>query len=111
MKSLDDRLADIHEMFLAVFKKLPFRFFASQIGASRQLQRIHAEGFLHACRIVHFPLRMNPFVQKEVGDVTQQQRARILRLAQTGEDIIGGMMPEFPETFGQRTDVYQVIRL
>ena len=54
---------------------------------------------------------MNPFIQKKIGNITQQQRTGIVRQLQPCQDIVGRMMAVVLETFSQRADVYQIIRL
>ena len=98
-------------MQAAIGKELPFLRRLAQVLTGGQLQRIGAEGFLHARQVVGFVLRMNPFVQKEIGDVTQQQRTRIVRRLEAGQDVVGRMVPVVLEAFGQRTDVDQIVGL
>ena len=54
---------------------------------------------------------MNPFVEEEVGQVSQQKRSRVLGGLKPPQDVIGRMMSVFRKTFGQSADVYQVVRL
>ena len=108
-KGILHRPTDIVEMQAAVGKELPFLRRITQLRTSRQLQRIGAESLLHACQIIGLVLGMNPFVQEKVSNVTQQQRPRIVRWLKAGQDVIGGMMAILLETFGQRTDIDQVV--
>ena len=52
---------------------------------------------------------MDPFVKKKVGYVTEQQCLRVLLWTQTGKEVVGRMMTILPETFGQGTDVDEIV--
>ena len=98
-------------MALAVGKELALLLAVEQVGTGREFDGIGAEGLLHAGQIVGSLLGMNPFVQKEVGNVTQQQGAGVLGQLQAGQQVIGRMMAVLLETLRQRTDVYQIVGL
>ena len=66
------RPVDIIEMALAIGKEFSFLLPVAQVGTCCQLDGIRTEGLLHACQIIGCLLGMNPFVQKEVGNITQQ---------------------------------------
>ena len=66
------RPADIVEMALAIGKEFGFLLPVAQVGTCCQLNGIRTEGLLHACQIIGCLLSMNPLVQKEVGNITQQ---------------------------------------
>ena len=98
-------------MPFAVSKKFTFLFVVAQIGTGSQFNGIRTECFFHTRQIVRFSLCMNPFIQKEIGYITQQKRTGIIGRLQSCQQVICRMMPILPETFCQRTDVEQIIRL
>ena len=111
MKGIIDRFTNMIEVQFAVLKELAFFLFVTQIGTGSQLNRITPEGFLHTGTIIYvFTLCMNPFIQKKIGDISQQQRAGIFNGLKTGQEIIGRMMPVVTETLRQGADVKQIIR-
>ena len=72
MKSIIHRFADMLEMQFAIIKELTFLLSVPQIGASRQFDGIAAESLLHTSPIINILVRrMNPFIQKEIGNISQ----------------------------------------
>ena len=67
-----ERFADMLEMQFAIIKELTFLLSVPQIGASRQFDGIAAESLLHTSPIINILVRrMNPFIQKEIGNISQ----------------------------------------
>ena len=111
VEGLRHRLAEVLEVQPAIGKELAFLFQVAQVGTGGQLDGIGTESLLHAGQVIRLGLRMNPLVQEQVDNVSQQQRTGIAHGLQTHENVVEGMMPVFLKAFGQGTDVYQVIRL
>ena len=110
-ESIVYRFTDMLKVKFTVIEEPAFLFLVTQIGTGCQFDRIAPESFLHTRTVINFFfLCMNPFIQKKVGNVSQQQRACILNRLKAGKNIVCRMMPVVAETFGKGTDVKQVIR-
>ena len=111
-ESFHHRLTDMFKMHSAVIEKRLFLLRVKQILASGQFNRILFKSLLHASHVIRlFIRRMYPFVQKKVGDVTQQQRTCIVYRHQPTHQIVGRMTSIIPIAFRQSANVYQIIRV
>ena len=70
MKGVIHRLTNMIEMKFAVIKELPLLLPVTQIGTSRQLNRITAESFPHTFQIVDLSLCMYPLIEEKVGYIS-----------------------------------------
>ena len=96
-------------MLLTIIEKGTLHISVAQIGTSSQFYGVSTESLFHARQVIGFVLRMNPFIQKKVHNVTQQQRPGIPYRLETHQEIIGRMMSIIFKAFGQCTDVNQII--
>ena len=88
------------KMHLTIFKESRFFFFIQQLLTSRQFNGISFEYFLHAIKVLRFFLVcIYPFIQKEIGYITQQKRTGIVYWHQPTHDVIGRMTSIIPITF------------
>ena len=111
VEGLRHRLAQVVEVELAVFEELPLLLCVAQVGAGCQFNGIEAKSLLHADQVIRLDLGMNPFVQEEVDDVSQQQRTGVVHGLEAHQHIVQWMVPVCLETLGQGADVYQIVRL
>ena len=96
------RFLNMFKMHLAIIEERLFLVRHQQIFASSQLYGILSKSLLHASDIIRIlNICMNPFIQKQIGNITQQQRSRIVYWNQTIHKIIGRVATIFLITFGQ----------
>ena len=109
-ESLRHRLSDMVEVPFTISEEFLFLFFIQQISTRGQINGIGTERFLHTSQIVRFLLGIDPLIQKKIGDVSKQQRTRIVRRLQACQQIIGRMMPVILKALCQRADIQQIVR-
>ncbi|MPM34400.1 hypothetical protein SDC9_80983 [bioreactor metagenome] len=77
-KRIGHHAANVFKMHLAIIKELTLTLFVCQLTTSSQFNGVPAKRLFHAADVVNLSIRMYPFIQKEVGDISQQQRPRIV---------------------------------
>ena len=98
-------------MLLAIREKGRTFLSIIQLFASSQFNGILTKSLLHASHVIGLLLfGIDPLIQKEIGNVTQQQGTSIVYRHQSAHQIISWVTTIIPITFRQRTDVYQIIR-
>ena len=99
------------EVAAALAEEVALAFRLGQFGAGGQFQGIAAEGFLHAGGVVRGGVAgVYPFVEEQVGYVAHEQRSGVLRQREPRHEVVGRVVAVVFVAFGQRTDVYQVVR-
>ena len=98
-------------MHPAILGKLFLFGRVTKFGTSSQFNGILPECLLHTVYIVRLLLTcMYPFIQEQIGYISQQQRAGIINRHQPAQKIVCRMAAIILVTFRQWTDIYQIIR-
>ena len=71
MKSIGHYFTDMLKMQLTIIKELLFFYLILQVLTSGNLYRIPLKRFLHARKVIHLSIRVNPFVQEKIHYISQ----------------------------------------